>query len=115
MYDVRFLPNPFYEHDLKMLSGKDDAIRDYLRSFPETDEFIQKQVDILVYTLPFYIREGKARLVVGIGCTGGRHRSVYIAEAFAKRLQELGYSAGTHHRDIDKDPRYAAVSPDTTV
>lgn len=109
MYDVRFLPNPFYEPDLKMLSGKDAAIEEFLMKTPETEEFIRKQVDILSYTLPFYIREGKARLVVGIGCTGGRHRSVFVAESFAKRLTDLGYSAIVHHRDIDKDPRYLAV------
>jgi len=111
MYDVRFLPNPFYEPDLKMLSGKDTGIEEFLKSFPETEEFINKQVDILAYTLPYYIREGKARLVVGIGCTGGRHRSVYIAELFARRLTDLGYSALVHHRDIDKDVRYNSAPP----
>jgi len=111
VYDVRFLPNPFYEADLKLLSGKDAGIEEYLSRFPETEEFIKKQVDILIYTLPFYIREGKARLVVGIGCTGGRHRSVYIAEAFARRLNELGYASSVHHRDIDKDPRYIPTPP----
>jgi UPF0042 nucleotide-binding protein len=111
VYDVRFLPNPFYEPELKMLSGKDEGIANFLLGFPETEEFISRQVDILTYTLPFYIREGKARLVVGIGCTGGRHRSVYIAESFAKRLNDLGYRTTVHHRDVDKDPRYIPVSP----
>ncbi len=106
VYDVRFLPNPFYEPELKMLSGKDEGIENFLLGFPETEEFIKRQVDILTYTLPFYIREGKARLVVGIGCTGGRHRSVYMAETFAKHLNNLGYKTTVHHRDIDKDPRY---------
>jgi len=115
MYDVRFLPNPFYEPDLKMLSGKDEGIRNYLSAFPETDEYIRKQVDIIDYTVPFYIREGKARLVVGIGCTGGRHRSVFIAETIARRLEELGHNASVHHRDIDKDPRYSAVHPESPV
>lgn len=115
MYDVRFLPNPFYEQDLKMLSGKDAPIEEYLLGFPETKEFIDRQVDILVYTLPYYIREGKARLVVGIGCTGGRHRSVYIAEAFASRIADLGYNASVHHRDIEKDPRYLAAPPSRTI
>ena len=113
IYDVRFLPNPFYEPDLKMLSGKDAPIGEYLDRFPETEEFIKRQVDILAYTLPFYIREGKARLVVGVGCTGGRHRSVYIAEAFTKKLAELGYNAVANHRDIGKDPRYKAAYPTT--
>jgi len=110
-YDVRFLPNPFYEEDLKMHSGKDPEIAAYLEHFPETETFIQKQVGVLAYTLPLYIRECKARLVIGIGCTGGRHRSVYIAESIGRHIQDLGYDAVVYHRDIDKDPRYAAVTP----
>ena len=111
MYDVRFLPNPFYEQELKMYSGKDPEIAQYLGRFPETDLFVEKQVDVLSYTLPLYIRECKARLVIGIGCTGGRHRSVFIAESICRRLLDLGYNAVVYHRDIDKDPRYAAVKP----
>ncbi len=112
--DVRFLPNPFYEPELKLLSGRDDGIRDYLHRFPETEQYLEKQIDLLNFMLPLYIREGKARLVVGIGCTGGRHRSVYVAETLAERLAKLGYGTSVQHRDIHKDPRYAApaVKPD---
>lgn len=111
IYDVRFLPNPFYEPELKMFSGKDAEIAEYLSRFPETEEFVKKQGDILAYTLPFYVREGKARLVVGVGCTGGRHRSVYVAELFAADLADLGYNVIVNHRDIGKDPRYQTASP----
>ena len=111
MYDVRFLSNPFYEQELKMRSGKDPEIAAYLGKFPETTAFVEKQIEVLAYTLPLYIRECKARLVIGIGCTGGRHRSVYIAEQMGKQLRDLGYNATVYHRDIDKDPRYAAVKP----
>ena len=111
IYDVRFLPNPFYEPELKMFSGKDTEIAEFLNRFPETEEFVRKQGDILAYTLPYYIREGKARLVVGVGCTGGRHRSVYIAELFARHLADLGYNVIVNHRDIGKDPRYQTTTP----
>ena len=108
IYDVRILPNPFYEPELKLLSGKDEGIKTYLEGFSETEEFIRRQIELLAFTLPFYIREGKARLVIGVGCTGGRHRSVYVAEMFAERLTALGYGAAVQHRDIAKDPRYAS-------
>ena len=115
MYDVRFLPNPFYEPELKLLSGKDDAIGRFLENYPETKEYLDKQTELLVYTLPFYVREGKARLVVGVGCTGGRHRSVYLAENLAARLNEQGYKAAVFHRDINKDPRYSVKPEDSAT
>ena len=107
-YDVRFLPNPFYLPDLKPLSGKDDGIAQYLQDFPETEIFLNHIQQITTFTLPLYEREGKARLVIGIGCTGGRHRSVYITEKLAESLGKEDYSVKIFHRDIDKDPRYAA-------
>jgi len=109
--DMRFLPNPFYEPELKMHSGKDKEIADYLSGYPETEEYLSKQMDMLTYTIPFYIREGKARLVLGVGCTGGRHRSVYIAEMLGKRLCDAGFKSVVFHRDIDKDPRYLPDLP----
>ena len=115
MYDVRFLPNPFYEPELKLLAGKDDAIGRFLENYPETKEYLDKQTELLVYTLPFYVREGKARLVVGVGCTGGRHRSVYLAENLAARLNEQGYKAAVFHRDINKDPRYSVKPEDSAT
>ncbi len=112
IYDVRFLPNPFYEPHLRMSSGHNRDIRDYLLSYPETKEFIERQADLLKYLMPFYVREGKMRLMIGVGCTGGRHRSVYIAEELAARLNAQGIQTAVHHRDIGKDPRFAAVNPD---
>lgn len=108
IYDVRFLPNPFYDPELKPLSGKDKQIGDYLLSYPETGKFIQSLGELISFTLPYYIREGKARLVIGLGCTGGRHRSVFLTETLGDLLKREGYEVSVYHRDIDKDPRYAA-------
>lgn len=104
--DVRFLPNPFYIPELKPLSGKDKEIQDYLLSYPETTEYKDKIIELFKFTIPYYIKEGKGRLHIGVGCTGGRHRSVYIAECLYEAIKEAGYKAILHHRDIDKDPRY---------
>lgn len=105
--DVRFLPNPYYIPELKMMSGKDEGIKDYLEGFTETEDFMGIFSNLLEFLIPLYKREGKGRLHVGIGCTGGRHRSVYIAERLGKFLAEHGYKIRVHHRDIDKDPKYA--------
>ena len=105
--DVRFLPNPFWVKDLQMLSGLDDPIGNYLMGFPETVEFLEKVKDLLEFMIPLYIRGGKTRLNIGVGCTGGRHRSVFIAEQIGKITRELGYRTTVNHRDIDRDPRYA--------
>lgn len=103
VYDVRFLPNPFYEKDLKPLTGKNKEVSDYVFSFDESREFMDKLYDIISFTLPYYIKEGKVQLVIGIGCTGGRHRSVTIASELAKRLIEGGFFVTEEHRDITKD------------
>ena len=105
--DVRFLPNPYYVEELKLMSGKDEGIREYLEGFDETETFLSKFLETLDYLIPLYIREGKGRLHVGVGCTGGRHRSVYVAERIGDYLSSKGYKSRVHHRDIDKDPRYA--------
>ncbi len=102
--DVRFIPNPFYEPDLKTLSGLDAPVRDFVRKFPETGEFMDRLASILDFTIPFYLREGKVRLTIGIGCTGGRHRSVVLAEDLAARLKGKGLPIHVDHRDIDRDP-----------
>lgn len=107
VFDVRFLPNPFWVDDLKMMSGLDEPIAKYLESFDETNEFIDKITNLFEFMIPFYVREGKSRLSIGIGCTGGRHRSVYVTETLGKKLTELGYRTIINHRDIDRDPRYA--------
>ena len=112
--DVRFLPNPFWVEKLKMMSGKDEPIAEYLMGFDETREFIDKISDMFTFMIPFYIREGKSRLNIGVGCTGGRHRSVFIAETLGKILADAGYRVTVHHRDIDRDPRYDIKKPETT-
>ena len=104
--DVRFLPNPFYIPELKLLSGKDQEIVDFLEGYAETEQYYEKIMDLMCFSVPFYIREGKARLSIGVGCTGGRHRSVYMAERLFRGLKDAGYRVSIHHRDIDKDPRY---------
>lgn len=110
--DVRFLPNPFYIPQLQLHSGKNSEIADYLNEFEETKEFLNRQISLYSYLIPYYIREGKGRLHIGVGCTGGRHRSVYVAETIYKSLLEQGYKVIIHHRDIDKDPRYQKQNED---
>lgn len=97
--DVRFLPNPFYVPELKNLTGEDDAVRDYLRSFPETVDFLEQSGRFLDFVVPRYLETGKAQLHVAIGCTGGRHRSVAIAEWLYRRYEDLRGGVGIIHRD----------------
>lgn len=106
VFDVRFLPNPYYLEELRPLTGNDKAVSDYVRSFPQADEFLDKLENMLEFLLPNYIDEGKNQLVVSIGCTGGKHRSVTLANALFERMKkytEYGYKLD--HRDIDKDSR----------
>lgn len=103
--DVRFIPNPYYTLALKPLSGLDEAVRDYVLAYPETNHYMDLQEQLFEYTIPFYIREGKVRLTIGIGCTGGRHRSVVLAEDLANRLRDNHLRVVVDHRDLDKDPR----------
>ncbi len=102
VFDVRFLPNPNYIPAFKPLSGKNAGVARYIRSFPQTTEFIERISDLLVYLLPHYIAEGKSYLTISFGCTGGRHRSVMIASEIRKRLVEAGYRAKETHRDLQK-------------
>jgi UPF0042 nucleotide-binding protein len=104
--DVRFLPNPFYLEDLRPLSGLDAAVSDYVLSFPEARQYLDLQAQILQFTIPHYIREGKVRLMIAVGCSGGRHRSVALSEALALRLSDNQLKVVLDHRDIDKDSRY---------
>jgi UPF0042 nucleotide-binding protein len=99
VFDVRFLPNPNYIPQFKNLTGKNPAVARYIRSFPQTVEFIDRITELLVYLLPHYIREGKSYLTIAFGCTGGQHRSVMIAEEIHKRLLEAGFKAKVSHRD----------------
>lgn len=103
VFDVRFLPNPYYDLNLRHLTGNDEAIQDFVMQFDEAKEFMNKIVDLLEFLIPNYIKEGKNGLVVGIGCTGGKHRSVTLANGIYKELQALPYSAKIEHRDIEKD------------
>lgn len=105
VFDVRFIPNPFYVPALKKLSGKNDAVREYVFNCEETHIFLQKLIDMLSFLIPNYIKEGKTQLIIGIGCTGGKHRSVAIAESLAGQLEEKGHKAIVDHRDIEKDNR----------
>lgn len=102
VFDVRFITNPFYIDELKELSGKDQAVKDYVLEKNETKEFISKLTDMLEFLIPNYVREGKSQLVIGIGCTGGRHRSVAIAEYMYNALVESKNSTVLDHRDILK-------------
>jgi UPF0042 nucleotide-binding protein len=102
VFDVRFLPNPNYIPAFKALSGKNPGVARYIRSFPQTTEFIERIADLLVYLLPHYIAEGKSYLTISFGCTGGRHRSVMIAGEMRKRLAASGYRVKETHRDLRK-------------
>lgn len=102
VFDVRFLPNPHFVPEFRPLTGRDPRVAKYIRSFPQTKEFIQRISDLLVYLLPHYIHEGKSYLTIAFGCTGGQHRSVMIAEDVAKRLRAAEYRVKVVHRDIPK-------------
>src|SRR5213592_2047783 len=91
VFDVRFLPNPHFVPEFRPLTGRHPKVAKYIRSFPQTAEFIQRISDLLIYLLPHYIHEGKSYLTISFGCTGGQHRSVMIAEDVAKRLKKAGY------------------------
>lgn len=102
VFDVRFLPNPHFVPEFRPLTGRDPKVAKYIRSFPQTAEFIHRISDLLIYLLPHYIREGKSYLTIAFGCTGGQHRSVMIAEDVAKRLKKAGYRIKVAHRDSPK-------------
>ena len=99
VFDVRFMPNPFYVERLKKLTGNDKPVRDYVMSFPEAGQFMEKLEDMISFLIPGYVKEGKNQLVIAIGCTGGQHRSVTIANALAERLRGGDYGINLYHRD----------------
>lgn len=101
--DVRFLPNPYYVEDLRPKTGNDQEVRDYVMNCKEYDVFLSKITDLLVFLTPQYIKEGKNQLVVAIGCTGGKHRSVTVARGIYEHLKDKNYSVKIEHRDISKD------------
>jgi RNase adapter protein RapZ len=102
VFDVRFLPNPHFVRDLRKLTGRDKKVVSYLNKFPQTKEFLDRITDLLLFLLPYYIREGKSYLTIAFGCTGGQHRSVMIAEEIRRRLAEKKYHAKTAHRDMPR-------------
>jgi len=102
VFDVRFLPNPHFVPKLRPFSGKHARVARYIRGFPQTGEFLRRAEGMLAYLIPHYIREGKSYLTIAFGCTGGRHRSVMMAEAVRRALARRGHSAKIVHRDMDR-------------
>lgn len=102
VFDVRFLPNPHFVPEFRKLTGKHPKVAKYVRDFPQTMEFLDKTTDMLKFLLPHYIKEGKSYLTVAFGCTGGQHRSVFIAEEMKKRLTAAGYRVKSAHRDMPR-------------
>lgn len=103
VFDVRFLPNPFYIDELKQKTGNDHEVQDYVMSFDEAHIFMDKLTDSINFLIPNYIKEGKYQLVIGIGCTGGQHRSVTLANELYERLKDKGsYGIKISHRDVEK-------------
>ncbi|MBP3306303.1 MAG: RNase adapter RapZ [Anaerotignum sp.] len=106
VFDVRFLPNPFYIQELKELTGNDDPVSSYVMQFEESQTFLQKLVDMVEFLIPLYIKEGKNNLVISIGCTGGKHRSVTLANALYAALGQDRHTLLLQHHDIEKDARH---------
>jgi len=102
VFDVRFLPNPHFVPEFRPLTGRHPKVAKYIRSFPQSMEFIERISELLVYLLPHYIHEGKSYLTIGFGCTGGQHRSVMIAQDVARHLKKAGYRVKVAHRDSPK-------------
>ncbi len=102
VFDVRFLPNPYYIPELKEHSGREEVIKNYVFKWPQTNIFISKLIEMLEFLIPYYIEEGKTQLVVGIGCTGGFHRSVAITNKLAEILKDNGHRAIVNHRDLKR-------------
>lgn len=103
VFDVRFLPNPYYDDELKHHTGLEENVSSYVLSFEQTQEFLKKLKDMVSFLIPYYIEEGKSQLVIGIGCTGGHHRSVTLAMELHRYLKENGYNAVVTHRDIQRE------------
>ena len=106
VFDVRFLPNPFYIQELKELTGNDEPVSSYVMQFEESQTFLQKLVDMVEFLIPLYIKEGKNNLVISIGCTGGKHRSVTLANALYAALGQDKHTMLLQHHDIEKDARH---------
>ena len=100
VFDVRFLPNPYYIEALRHKTGEDVEVREFVFSYQQTKDFVQKLEDLLAFSLPYYVDEGKTNLVIGIGCTGGKHRSVCVAQAIGETVSKLGHTTAVSHRDM---------------
>lgn len=111
MLDVRFLPNPFYLDELKHSSGRVPAVSEYIGKWDVTKEFMQKLTELVDFLTPHYEQEGKQQWVIGVGCTGGMHRSVWVAEALSRHFKEAGYSVSTEHRDLFKNDVHEDYAP----
>ncbi|MDR3239742.1 MAG: RNase adapter RapZ, partial [Clostridiales bacterium] len=105
VFDVRFIPNPFYERELKELCGLDPSVKEFVLKWESARIYHEKCLDLITYLIPHYINEGKNQLVIGVGCTGGKHRSVVLAEELYHALQNLGFTAVITHRDYEKDAK----------
>lgn len=106
VFDVRFLPNPYYFEDMRYLTGNDSRVRDYVMDSEAASAFLQKLTDMISFLIPYYISEGKSQLVIAVGCTGGKHRSVTVANALYEAVKKgKGYGVRLDHRDIEKDSK----------
>jgi len=112
VFDVRFLPNPFYISELASHTGLEASVREFVLKHPVTQEFLKKCMDMLVFLLPHYLEEGKHRLVIAVGCTGGAHRSVAISEYLHAQLKELGHRVAINHRDLALEQAHWATKSD---
>ncbi|MDD3395337.1 MAG: RNase adapter RapZ [Clostridia bacterium] len=106
VFDVRFLPNPFYIQELKEMTGNDAPVSDYVMAFQESQDFLKKLVEMVEFLLPLYVKEGKNNLVISVGCTGGKHRSVTLANALYRALDKDKHTLLLKHNDIEKDSRH---------
>lgn len=102
VFDVRFLQNPFYVEELKPLTGLDERVRNYVKSFDETITFLEKLFDMIGFLIPLYMKKERENITVAFGCTGGKHRSVTMAEELSFYLKDAGYNIIKNHRDIEK-------------
>ena len=102
VFDVRFMPNPYYIQELREKTGLDREVSDYVFSFQQTHDYMAKLRDLLAFTLPLYAEEGKTELVIAVGCTGGHHRSVAVTHALARDIRDLGYRVRENHRDMNR-------------
>ena len=102
VFDVRFMPNPFYIEELRPRTGLDQAVNDYVFSFQQTQDYLKRLKDLLAFSLPLYAEEGKTSLVIAVGCTGGHHRSVAVTHTLAKFIGSQGYQVSENHRDMSR-------------